>query len=404
MVGSPSPFARSTVRPEIQALRAVAVGAVVLHHGWPAVAPAGYMGVDVFFVVSGFLITGLLMREIEQRGRLSLRDFYLRRARRILPAAMATLAVVSVLTLLVVPQREWRSWFREIIASTLYYENWQLAVDSQIPRRADLESTPVQHFWSLSVEEQFYLFWPILIIAALWVAARRAVASATVVLVTLSVVTAASLMHSVVLTAQDANLAYFSTFARTWEFGVGGILAIVSRSPRTDRASVRSAVSWAGLLLIAVPIVAFRSPELFPGLVVLVPVLGTLAVIWAGMPEAVWSPARLAALRPVQWTGDVSYSLYLWHWPIFMFTPYLTGVPSPPWMMVLLVALSLLVAGFSKRWIEDPFRHGRRGMRLRPVFLLSGMAGVIALIVGAGVVAPTVAAERQVACERRSDE
>ncbi|MFF2271508.1 acyltransferase family protein [Agromyces sp. NPDC058136] len=404
MVGSPSPFARSTVRPEIQALRAVAVGAVVLHHGWPAVAPAGYMGVDVFFVVSGFLITGLLMREIEQRGRLSLRDFYLRRARRILPAAMATLAVVSALTLLVVPQREWRSWFREIIASTLYYENWQLAVDSQIPRRADLESTPVQHFWSLSVEEQFYLFWPILIIAALWIAARRAAASVTVVLVTLSVVTVASFIHSVLLTAQDANLAYFSTFARTWEFGVGGILAIVSRSPRTDRAGVRSAVSWAGLLLIAVPIVAFRSPEVFPGFVVLVPVLGTLAVIWAGMPVAVWSPARLAALRPVQWTGDVSYSLYLWHWPIFMFTPYLTGVPSPPWLMAVLVALSFLVAGLSKRWIEDPFRHGRRGMRLRPVFLLSGMAGVIALIVGAGVVAPTVAAERQVACERRSDE
>ncbi|MFF2387765.1 acyltransferase family protein [Agromyces sp. NPDC058104] len=400
MAESPSPFARSTVRPEIQALRAVAVGAVVLHHGWPAVAPAGYMGVDVFFVVSGFLITGLLMREIERTGRLSLRDFYLRRARRILPAAIATLAAVSALTLLLVPQREWRPWFREIVASTLYYENWQLAVDSQIPRRADLESTPVQHFWSLSVEEQFYLFWPLLIIVALWIAARRGAASTTVVLVLLSVVTVASFVHSVLLTAQDANLAYFSTFARTWEFGIGGVLAIVSRAPLTGRAALRSVVSWAGLVMIAVPIVAFRSPEVFPGLVVLLPVIGTLAVIWAGMPERAWSPAVVARLRPVQWTGDVSYSLYLWHWPIFMFTPYLTGVPSPPWLMVILVALSVLVAGLSKRWIEDPFRHGRRGLRLRPVFLISGLAGLIAVIVGAGVVAPSVAGERAVACER----
>ncbi|MFF2275484.1 acyltransferase family protein [Agromyces sp. NPDC058126] len=404
MAASPPPFARSTVRPEIQALRAVAVGAVVLHHGWPAVAPAGYMGVDVFFVVSGFLITGLLMREVERSGRLSLRDFYLRRARRILPAAIATLAAVSALTLLLVPQREWRSWFREIVAATLYYENWQLAVDSQIPRRADLESTPVQHFWSLSVEEQFYLFWPLLIIVALWIAARRGGASTVVVLVMLSVVTVASFVHSVLLTVQDPNLAYFSTFARTWEFGVGGILAIVSRPQLTGRAGVRSVVSWAGLVLIVVPIVAFRSPEVFPGLVVLMPVVGTLAVIWAGMPERAWSPASVARLRPVQWTGDVSYSLYLWHWPIFMFTPYLTGMPSPPWLMVVLVAVSVLVAGLSKRWIEDPFRQGRRGLGLRPVFLLSGLAGLIAVIVGAGVVAPSMAGERAAACENSVEE
>ncbi|GAA1787022.1 acyltransferase family protein [Agromyces lapidis] len=404
MADSPSPFARSTVRPEIQALRAVAVGAVVLHHGWPAVAPAGYMGVDVFFVVSGFLITGLLMREIERTDRLSLRDFYLRRARRILPAAIATLATVSVLTLLLVPQREWRAWFREIVASTLYYENWQLAVDSQIPQRADLESTPVQHFWSLSVEEQFYLFWPLLMIVALWIAARRGAASTTVMLVTLSVVTVASFVHSVVLTVQDPNLAYFSTFARTWEFGVGGILAIVSRAPIAGRAGLRSVVSWAGLVIIVVPIVIFRSPEVFPGVFVLLPVVGTLAVIWAGMPERVWSPAIVARLRPVQWTGDVSYSLYLWHWPIFMFTPYLTGMPSPPWLMVVLVGVSVLVAGLSKRWIEDPFRQGRRGLGLRPVFLLSGLAGLIALIVGAGVVAPSMADERAVACERSDEE
>ncbi len=376
----------------------------MLHHGWPAVAPAGYMGVDVFFVVSGFLITGLLLREAEQRGRISLRAFYLRRARRILPAALAVLLAVSLLTVAVVPQREWRAWFREIVASALYFENWQLAVDSQIPARADLESTPVQHYWSLSVEEQFYLFWPLLLIAALWVAARRASGSRVVLTVTLGAVTAASLVYCLVLTGQDSDLAYFSTLTRTWEFGAGGLLALLAGAPLPQHHRLRSAVSAAGLVLIVVPIVTFRSPELFPGVVVLAPVVGTMAVIWAGMPKAAWSPARVAALAPVQWMGDVSYSLYLWHWPIFMFTPYLIGMPSPPWVMALLVVLAFLVAGLSKRVIEDPFRAPAAGLRARPSFMLGGIAAVVAVVVGAGVVAPGIAAERTVACDRRDTE
>jgi peptidoglycan/LPS O-acetylase OafA/YrhL len=343
----------------------VAVGAVLLHHGWPAAAPAGYMGVDVFFVVSGFLITGLLVREADRTGAISLSRFYLRRARRILPAAMVALVAVSAATIALVPQTEWRHWFREIAASALYFENWQLAIDSQIPSRADLESTPVQHYWSLSVEEQFYLFWPLLILLALWVAARSGASSIPVALVLLGGASAASFAHSMLLTSQDRNLAYFSTFARTWEFGIGGILALIAASPRPGRDRLRAAVSWAGLVLIVVPIVTFRSPELFPGLVVVVPVVGTLGVIWAGMPDAAWSPTRLAGASPVQWVGDVSYSLYLWHWPIFMITPYLTGMPSPPWLMVLLVCVSLTVAGLSKRWIEDPFRQRSERLGVR---------------------------------------
>jgi peptidoglycan/LPS O-acetylase OafA/YrhL len=389
-------------RPEIQALRAVAVGAVVLHHGWPAAAPAGYMGVDVFFVVSGFLITGLLMREAERSGGISLSGFYLRRARRILPAAIVVLLAVSAATIALVPQSEWRQWFREIVASALYFENWRLAIDSQIPQRADLESTPVQHYWSLSVEEQFYLFWPLLILLALWIASRRVASSTRVALLVLGITTAASFAHSLVLTVQDVNLAYFSTFARTWEFGVGGILAIVAATPRPGRDRVRAAASWIGLVLIVVPIVTFRSPEIFPGLVAVIPVIGTLAVIWAGMPDAAWSPTRFGASRPVQWVGDVSYSLYLWHWPIFMFVPYLTGMPSPPWLMALLVFASLAVAGLSKRWIEDPFRQGRSTKPVRPAMMLGAIAGMIALVVGAGVVAPSVAVEPAVACEHRT--
>ncbi|GAA2044980.1 hypothetical protein GCM10009819_35250 [Agromyces tropicus] len=394
----PSFRARTAVRPEVQALRAIAVCAVVLHHGWPAVAPAGYMGVDVFFVVSGFLITGLLLRETERTGRISLRDFYLRRARRILPAAMAVLVAVTVMTFAVVPRFEWRSWLREVVASALYFENWLLAADSQDPARDDLASTPVQHFWSLSVEEQFYLGWPLLIIAATWFAARRARDPRRALLVVLGAASVASFAHSVVLTTQDHNLAYFSTFTRTWEFGVGGILAILAPAVAAGRDRLRSAIGWLGLALIAVPILAFASPEFFPGVVVLVPVLGTLAVIWAGMPEGRMSPARLTGLRAAQWTGDISYSLYLWHWPIFMFAPYLTGVPSPPWLMVLLVAASFAVAAASKRWVEDPARFGVGRRRPRPALLLGGVATVAALVVTAGIVGPDALGAE--ACER----
>ncbi|WP_353816086.1 acyltransferase family protein [Agromyces sp. SYSU T00266] len=395
----PSTRTRAAVRPEIQALRAIAVCAVVLHHGWPAVAPAGYMGVDVFFVVSGFLITALLLREHARTGRISLKDFYLRRARRILPAAMAVLVAVTVLTYLVVPRVEWRSYFREVIASALYFENWLLASDSQDPARGDLASTPVQHFWSLSVEEQFYLAWPLLIIVAIGFAARRARDPRRALLVVLGAATVASFAWNVVLTVQDHNLAYFSTFTRVWEFGVGGILAILVPVVAPGRERLRAAAGWLGIALIAVPILTFRTPEGFPGLVVLVPVAGALAVIWAGMPDTAWSPARATGLAPVQWTGDISYSLYLWHWPIFMFLPFITGVPSPPWLMTLLVVAAFAVAAGSKRWIEDPARFGVAGARRpRSALLLGSVATLAALVVAAGIVGPSAAGAE--ACER----
>ncbi|WP_306894487.1 acyltransferase family protein [Agromyces albus] len=390
-MASPPELPRSTVRPEIQALRAVAVCAVVLHHGWPAVAPAGYMGVDVFFVVSGFLITGLLLRDAGSARRISLKRFYERRARRILPAAVATLLAVSVLTLLFVPQREWSGFFREIVTSTLYVENWQLAADSQNPARDDLRSTPVQHFWSLSVEEQFYLVWPFLVVGSLWFARVRGASVRTVAAVALVVVTIASFAYGVALTAADHNLAYFSTIARGWEFGIGGLLALAAAPVGRER--LRTVISWLGIALIVVPIVTFTGVTVFPGWVAVIPVAGTLAVIWAGMPLTSWSTARLTGLAPVQWVGDVSYSLYLWHWPVFMFVPYVTGVPSPPWLMVLLVGLSLAIAGLSKRWIEDPFRIGTTDAPLRrPAVILSGLGVAAALLLVTGFAAPQVAA------------
>jgi peptidoglycan/LPS O-acetylase OafA/YrhL len=152
-----------------------------------------------------------------------------------------------------------------------------------------------------------------------------------------------------------------------------------------------------------VPILTFRDHDAFPGMWAALPVAGTMAVIWAGMPATRWSTARLSGLGPVQWMGDVSYSLYLWHWPIFMFTPFLIGTPNPAWAMVLLVLLSVLVAGLSKELIEDPFRTRRSSVSRRPAVLLGALGMLVAAVVGAGLVAPGIAAEQQVACEHAGD-
>ncbi|HEU0182132.1 MAG TPA: acyltransferase, partial [Agromyces mariniharenae] len=368
----------------------------------------GFVGVDVFFVVSGFLITGLLLRDAERFGRVRLREFYVRRIRRILPAALVVLSACAIATLLFVPRIEWRPFLQQVLSSALYVQNWHLARDSQIPRRADLESTPVQHFWSLSVEEQFYLLWPLLIIAALWLAVRLGRRRLAIVAAVLGVATVASFVHGVALTAQDHNLAYFSTLSRAWEFGVGGLLALAPAIAGERLRRTRALAAWLGLAAIAAAARTFTDHELFPGVIALVPVLGTAAVIWAGMPRAALSLSPVAALRPVQWFGDISYSLYLWHWPIIMFTPYITGQPSPAPVMVLLLVLSIVVAAASKRWIEDPFRRAVprervRMPRARRIGVASAAALAAVVLLTSGVAGYTVEKPNAQLCRNSDD-
>lgn len=411
MVGSPSSTPQSMTRPEIQALRAVAIGCVVAYHFWPAALPAGFVGVDVFFVVSGFLITGLLLRDAERFDRIRLRTFYMRRIRRILPAALVVLTLSAVATLVFVPRIEWRAFLQQILSSALYVENWHLARDSQIPARADLESTPVQHFWSLSVEEQFYLVWPLLIVLALWLATRSGRRRLDVIAAVLAVTTLASFVHGTILTLEDHNLAYFSTLARAWEFGVGGLLALAPQVTGERLRRTRALAGWAGLAVIAVAALTFTDGEAFPGSIALLPVLGTAAVIWGGMPRGPLSLAPVAALGPVQWFGGISYSLYLWHWPIIMFTPYLTGRPSEAPVMVLLFVLSIVIADASKRWIEDPFRAPATAAvprvpagRVRRVGVASAAAAATIVLLTSGVTGYTVEKPQAQMCHTRRGE
>jgi peptidoglycan/LPS O-acetylase OafA/YrhL len=372
-------------RSEIQALRAVAVAGVVLYHLWPGWMPGGFVGVDIFFVISGFLITQQLADELDRTGQISLIGFWARRIRRILPAALTVLLASTAIALLVMPRLTWQSNLSDIRAAAAYVENWQLGAQAVDYLAAENSPSLVQHYWSLSGEEQFYILWPLLPLLA--VAISRRVRGARVrgwLVLDVAIATFASFLVSVLWTARDASMAFFATPARAWEFGVGGLIGVLL--PRISAVLAdqrRGIVSWAGLSVIGYSLLGISKHDAFPGAIALVPVTGAALVIAAELPAgARRSPARLAGLGPVQWLGDNSYSVYLWHWPLLIAAPWVVHGPVrlPGKLLVLLA--TLVLAGLSKRFIEDPVRTGSRWRaRPAPAYALAvvGVTGLVAL-------------------------
>lgn len=345
------------LRPEIQALRAIAVSLVVVYHLWPKALPGGFTGVDVFFAISGFLITSHLLREVDRTGRVSLAEFWARRARRILPAALLVIALTAVATIIWVPENYWSQYFGEIRASTAYVQNWHLADAAVDYLAAENNPSPLQHFWSLSAEEQFYIVWPVLILGAALVAAGRFVrARRGAITLVLGVVAALSLAYAISYTVSNPARAFFVTPTRAWEFAAGGLLAILAltRLPTP----VRIAVSWGGLAALLVAALAYSGATPWPGYAALLPVLGTLAVIWAGAPRGRLSPTAAMSLPPVQFLGGISYSVYLWHWPLLILLPIITGDAINPTMKIIILVATVVLAWLTKVLVEDPVRTG----------------------------------------------
>jgi peptidoglycan/LPS O-acetylase OafA/YrhL len=333
---------------------------VVLFHLWPSRLPGGYVGVDIFFVISGFLIVGQLIRTVERRGRVDLMDFWARRARRLLPASLLVLSVTGIATVLWVPTVMWRQWFQEIIASALYVQNWLLAYNSVDYLGSENNASPAQHFWSLSVEEQFYILWPIIIVLLLLVGRRLSTSrNLRIIRTALIVVTVVSFVVSVMAVATDPAPAYFTTQSRAWEFGVGGLLAYFARSTASRPAWLRASASWLGLLLIGMTLLVYTESTPFPGATALLPVVGTLLVIWAGTPPVRWAPTGVMSFKLVQWVGDISYSLYLWHWPLLIILPYVLHHPLGLRDRLVILAAGVVLAWLTKTLVEDPIRTGR---------------------------------------------
>ena len=373
------------VRPEIQALRALAVGIVVLYHLWPNSLTGGFVGVDVFFAISGFLITAHLLREAVGTGRISLPKFWAKRARRLLPASLVVLVVSAIGTAVWIPRAFWEQFFGEIAASGLYVQNWYLASSAIDYLAADNVASPVQHYWSLSAEEQFYIIWPILMVVALLFAAKRSARVRTIAIgVVLGAVVLLSFALSVWYTVRNPGAAYFITPTRAWEFGAGGLLALVAGGVSRAPSAVRAIVSWLGLAAIVVTAVFYSDATPFPGYQAALPVLGTLAVIWAGNPERAWAPSRLASIRPVQWLGDVSYSVYLWHFPLIVIVPFALGRDLGFAAKVAILAATLVLAWLSKTYIEDPVRQGRWLAVRKPRWTFAVTAAAMVIVVGGG--------------------
>lgn len=371
---------RPGYRPDVDGLRAVAILAVVGYHAFPEFVPGGFVGVDVFFVISGFLITSLIAKSLDAYS-FSLSEFYFRRARRILPAVIVLLVACVLFGYVVLLPDELTSLSHHVAAAAGFVSNILLWHEDGYFAPAS-EVKPLLHLWSLGIEEQFYLVWPVLLLL-LWRWRARSI------WLTVALLVAGSFALNAVLVYIKPHGTFYAPFTRFWELGLGCLLAFATAGKTSQvRLSnypfIRSvasllptphALSAIGLTLIVGSVCAFDETMRFPGWRCLLPTIGTVCMIAAG-PDA-WINRRILSLPAVIGIGLISYSLYLWHWPLLSYANILAAGLPPPEIRVGAVALAFALAWASYRFIETPVRR-RRSPRVS-LALVGGLAGIAAV-------------------------
>lgn len=347
---------RTSPRADIQGLRAVAVLAVIADHLF-SFPTGGFVGVDIFFVISGFLITGLLIRERARSGRISFIDFYRRRIRRITPVAVLVLTTTATMSWLIYTASRAHSVLADAFWSFLFMANWNLAITGTDYMQNEGPESPLQHYWSLAVEEQFYMVWPIIIVALLGLTVKFA-ASRTrlwIFVSILALISGASFLWALHESASAPAWAYFSTVSRAWELGFGAILAaLVGPLSRLQR-GVRVILGWLGLAGISVSFIVITAESTFPAPWAALPVLCTGLVIASGAGETKDFLLPLTN-KAAGYIGDISYSLYLWHWPvIILLGSYVAETELIYFYLVLAVSGSLSVITY--HCVEVPIRN-----------------------------------------------
>jgi peptidoglycan/LPS O-acetylase OafA/YrhL len=365
-------------RPDIEGLRGLAVLVVLLFHANLAGVTGGFVGVDVFFVISGFLITGLLLRERERAGRIGLAHFYARRVRRLLPAATFVLLLTLIVAMEVVAPLDWPGVALDGAAAALSVANLRFALAAGDYFSVVTLPSPFLHFWSLAVEEQFYLVWPALILVV-----ARGSRPARRIAIALVAIVVASFAANVVVTDVAPNWAFYSLPTRAWELGLGGLLAVGGAALMRVPGPIVGLAGWLGLTAIGASAILFDSTLAFPGVAAIVPVLGTVAVL-AGASRRL-GPGRLLSVAPLRFVGRFSYSLYLVHWPILVLAPLALSLEATVATNLALAGLSILVAIASWALVETPFRQGFPSLGRRPRRTLSvAMSTILAVgVIGA---------------------
>jgi peptidoglycan/LPS O-acetylase OafA/YrhL len=363
-------------RVDIDGLRSLAIVPVVAYHASSRIAPGGFVGVDIFFVISGFLITSLIYTEVSQ-GRFTLWKFYERRIRRIVPALVALILLIAPIGWYLLLPPDFHDFSRSAAAAMLSAANifFWWTTDYFNP---ESEAQPLLHTWSLGVEEQFYILFPLFLMA---LRGRSKVAHLWI----LGTLAAASLALSQAALRVEPTFAFYWLPPRAWELMVGSLLAIGAPAAPASR-PVREGLALAGLIAIAASVLLYTERMPFPGVAALLPCAGAALLIWTA-PGTI--AGRLLSLRPLVFIGLISYSLYLWHWPLLVFSRMAFG--SSPLLTVAVVAASVAAATLSWRYVEAPFRYGFRKSSSRRIVAVGGasLAGIAAMSAVASAAPPS---------------
>ena len=351
---------------QIQGLRAVAAILVTVFHA--RLVPGGFIGVDIFYVISGYLITGLILREIEKTGTLDLRSFYQRRIKRLLPTSVFVLFVTAIFAWILFPPITRDALGRDLFAAAAYISNYLFAWWQNDYQNLNATPSPFIHYWSLAVEEQFYLVWPLFILFL----ARY---GKKVIFAGIAITTLLSLLFSIYLTQVAPIWAFYSLPTRAWELGFGALLLFLPETKKKIRI-----LPWLGFFGIAISSFNFNENTAFPGKNALVPVLATVFLMAS---IKYWPPLfnDLANSRLSQWLGAISYPLYLWHWPALVLPSSALGRPLRFYERFLCILLTIVLAHYTSKYVEEPLRH----KNLSPRTIYKGAAYTTAISLVAGV-------------------
>lgn len=370
----------SDFRPDIQGLRAIALALVLAFHAGLGL-DGGYVGVDVFFVLSGFLITGLLIREGEKTGRISFLSFYAKRAKRLFPAAALVLVATTIATALWGPSGELTEFGLDAVFAAAYLVNWRFAERSVDYLAEDVGRSPFLHFWSLSVEEQFYFIWPALIAIGLLVSTRFKRPLKLTLGVVLLTVFAPSLIHSALEDTDPKS--FFVTTTRLWELALGAYVALGRTTLSRIPARFGAAISAVGLAMILSAAVLYNAKTPWPSVYALLPTVGAALTLIGGQANSASTIAKALALPPAQFLGAISYSAYLWHWPFIVVGQDWLELKGPAWGFAL-CALSIIPATLSYRLVEQPVRFAK-ALAAHPPYTLAIGASLSLSAVVAGL-------------------